>query len=142
MAVIAAKPLTRAVIRCIAPVAGYLFLIAQQNALPAGRLAAFRSSSALLALATIAAVVAQATLLAVWVIATITRPFRQLSQAVAAISNDGSSAASLDQHLNARPADSLRDAFGPLAPGFRAMRRRCARSGARCSGSTTFAVKA
>ena len=81
-------------------------------------------------------------LLAAWVIATITRPLRQLSQAVAAVSNDGLSAASLDQHLNARSADSLRDTFGPLAVGFRAMRPRCARSGARCNGSTTFAVKA
>lgn len=74
-------------IRSIAPVADFLYLIAHQNALPARRLAAFRSSFALLALAMVAAVVAQATLLAVWVIATITRPLRQLSQAVAAISN-------------------------------------------------------
>jgi signal transduction histidine kinase len=120
-AVIAAKPLTRAVIRSSAPVAGYLYLVAHQSALPEGRLAAFRSSFALPALAMIAAVVALATLLAAWVIATITRPLRQLSQAVAAVSNDGLSAASLDQHLKALPADSLRDEFGQLAGGFRAM---------------------
>jgi signal transduction histidine kinase len=100
---------------------GYLYLVAHQSALPEGRLAAFRSSFALPALAMIAAVVALATLLAAWVIATITRPLRQLSQAVAAVSRDGLSAASLDQHLKALPADSLRDEFGQLAGGFRAM---------------------
>ena len=121
VAVIAAKPLTRAVIRSGAPVAGYLYLVAHQSALPEGRLAAFRSSFALPALAMIAAVVALATLLAAWVIATITRPLRQLSQAVAAVRSDGLSAASLDQHLKALPADSLRDEFGQLAGGFRAM---------------------
>jgi signal transduction histidine kinase len=120
-AVIAAKPLTRSVIRSSSPVVGYLYLVAHQNALPEGRLAAFRSSFALPALAMIAAVVTLATLLAAWVIATITRPLRQLSQAVAAVSKDGLSAASLDQHLTALPADSLRDEFGQLAGGFRAM---------------------
>jgi signal transduction histidine kinase len=121
VAVIAAKPLTRAVIRSSAPVAGYLYLVAHQSALPEGRLAAFRSSFALPALAMIAAVVTLATLLAAWVIATITRPLRQLSQAVTAVSKDGLSAASLDQHLTALPTDSLRDEFGQLAGGFRTM---------------------
>ncbi len=120
-AVIAAKLLTRAVIRKNAPAAGYLYLVAHQSALPQGRWAAFRSSFALPALAMIAAVVALATLLAAWVIATITRPLRQLSQAVTAVSKDGLSAASLDQHLTALPADSLRDEFGQLAGGFRNM---------------------
>lgn len=58
VAVIAAKPLTHAVIRSSAPVAGSLYLVAHQNALPAGRLAAFRSSFALPALAMTAAAVA------------------------------------------------------------------------------------
>ena len=120
-AVIAAKALTRAVIRSSEPVAGYLYLVAHQSALPEGRWAAFRSSFALPSLAMIAAVVALSTLLAAWVIATITRPLRQLSQAVAAVSRDGLSASSLDQHLKALPADSLRDEFGQLAGGFRAM---------------------
>ncbi len=121
VAVIAAKPLTRAVIRSSAPVAGYLYLVAHQSALPQGRWAAVRSSFALPSLAMIAAVVTLATLLAAWVIATITRPLRQLSQAVAAVSRDGLSAASLDQHLGALPPDSSRDEFGQLAGGFRAM---------------------
>ena len=121
MAVIAAKPLTRAVIRSSAPVAGYLYLVAHKGALPEGGWAALRSSFAWPALAMITAVVALATLLAAWVIATITRPLRQLSQAVAAVSRDGLSAASLNQHLTALPADSLRDEFGQLAGGFRAM---------------------
>ncbi|MBC7716659.1 MAG: HAMP domain-containing histidine kinase [Pseudorhodobacter sp.] len=121
VAVIAAKPLTRVVIRSNAPVAGYLYLVAHQSALPVGRLAAFRSSFALPALGMIAAVVTLATLLAAWVIAAITRPLRQLSQAVAAVSQDGLSAASLDQHLKALPADSQRDEFGQLSGGFRSM---------------------
>ena len=121
VAVIAAKPLARAVIRSSEPVAGYLYLVAHQSALPEGRWAAFRSSFALPSLAMIAAVVTLSTLLAAWVIATITRPLRQLSQAVAAVSRDGLSAASLDQHLTALPANSLRDEFGQLAGGFRAM---------------------
>ena len=58
VAVIAAKPLTHAVIRSSAPAAGSLHLVAHQNALPAGRLAAFRSSFALPALAMTAAAVA------------------------------------------------------------------------------------
>jgi signal transduction histidine kinase len=120
-AVIAARPLSRTVILKSAPVAGYLYLVAHQSALPQGRVAAFRSSFALPALAMIAAVVALATLLAAWVIATITRPLRKLSQAVTAVTRDGLSAASLDQHLTALPADSLRDEFGQLAGGFRTM---------------------
>ena len=120
-AVIAAKPLGRTVIRGTEPVAGYLYLVAHPPALPAGRLAAFRSSFAQPALAAIVAVVALATLLAAWAIATITRPLRQLTEAVAAVSRDGLSAGAPGQPLLNLPADSSRDEFGQLASGFRAM---------------------
>ena len=120
-AVIAAKPLARAVIRSTEPVAGYLYLVVHQSALPAGRLAAFRSSFAGPAMAFIVAVVALATLLAAWVIATITRPLRRLSEAVAAVSRDGLTAGAPGASLLALPADSARDEIGQLANGFRAM---------------------
>ena len=120
-AVIAAKPLGRTVIRSTEPVAGYLYLVAHPPALPAGRLAAFRSSFAQPALAAIVAVVALATLLAAWAIANITRPLRQLTEAVAAVSRDGLSAGAPGQPLLNLPADSSRDEFGQLASGFRAM---------------------
>ncbi len=120
-AVVAAKPLGRAVIRSTEPVAGYLYLVAHQRVLPEGRLAAFRSSFAGPALAAILAVVALATLLAAWVIATVTRPLRQLTEAVAAVSREGLTAGAPGQPLLALPAESSRDEFGQLASGFRAM---------------------
>ena len=120
-AVIAAKPLGRAVIRNTEPVAGYLYLVAHRNALPAGRLAAFRSSFAQPAMAFIVAVVALATLLAAWVIATITRPLRRLSEAVAAVSREGLTAGAPGPSLLALPDESARDEIGQLANGFRAM---------------------
>ena len=120
-AVIAAKPLARAVIRSTEPVAGYLYLVAHQSALPAGRLAAFRSSFAGPAMAFIVAVVALATGLAAWVIATITRPLRRLSEAVAAVSREGLMAGAPGPTLPTLPETSARDEIGQLADGFRAM---------------------
>ena len=120
-AVIAAKPLGRAVIRSTETVAGYLYLVAHRNALPAGRLAAFRSSFAQPAMAFIVAVVALATLLAAWVIATITRPLRRLSEAVAAVSREGLTAGAPGPSLLALQDESARDEIGQLANGFRAM---------------------
>ena len=120
-AVIAAKPLARAVIRSTEPVAGYLYLVAHQSALPAGRLAAFRSSFAGPAMAFIVAVVALATGLAAWVIATITRPLRRLSEAVAAVSREGLTAGAQGPTLPTLPDTSARDEIGQLADGFRAM---------------------
>ena len=120
-AVIAAKPLARAVIRSTEPVAGYLYLVAHQSALPAGRLAAFRSSFAGPAMAFIVAVVALATGLAAWVIATITRPLRRLSEAVAAVSREGLTAGAPGTSLLSLPDTSARDEIGQLADGFRAM---------------------
>jgi signal transduction histidine kinase len=120
-AVIAAKPLSRAVIRSAEPVAGYLYLVCHQPALPAGRLAAFRSSFAQPAMAFIVAVVALATLLAAWVIATITRPLRRLTEAVAAVSREGLTAGAPGHSLLTLPADPARDEIGQLANGFRAM---------------------
>ena len=121
IAVIAAKSLARAVICSTGPVAGNLYLVAHQNALPAGRLAAFRSSFAGPAMAFIVAVVALATGLAAWVTATITRPMRRLNEAVAAVSCEGLTAGAPGLTLPTLPDTSARDEIGQLTDGFRAM---------------------
>ncbi len=116
-AVIAARPLRRAVIRNDEPVSGYLYLVCHKSELPASRLAALRSSFAQPALWLIGAIVATMTLLAAAVIASVTRPLRRLTEAVAALSRQG-----LDEGLAGAPAALLpaptRDEFGQLTRAF------------------------
>ena len=124
-AIIAALPLTSAVIRPDQPVAGYLYLVCQSPAISEGRAQAFRSTFARPALASIVAVVVLATLLTAWITATVTRPLRRLTEAVAAVEREGLTAGATDNALTRTP-DSLalhstRDEFGQLASGFRAM---------------------
>lgn len=116
-AVIAAKAVRRAVIRQESPVAGYLYLVAHKEKVPDWM--TLVSSIAKPALALIVAVVAGASLLAWWVIATVTRPLRRLSEAVAAVGREGLGGGAAD--LPALPGVSPRDEFGQLAAGFRAM---------------------
>lgn len=127
-AVIAARTLSRQVIRQSDPVAGYLYLVAHKTALPQGRLALFRSAFAGPALATVAAVVALASLLAAWIIAAVTRPLRDISAEVANAAREGLSAAEVsrvEQGLtepdSVTPAGKKRDEFDQLREGFRAM---------------------
>lgn len=120
-AVIAAKAVRRAVIRNDEPVAGYLYLVAHKNALPQSRWQVLRSSVAKPALAAIVGVVGVASLLAWWVIATVTRPLRRLSDAVATVEREGLGGGAADPALLALPGVSPRDEFGLLASGFRAM---------------------
>ena len=79
----------RALIRNDEPMAGYLYLVCHKPALPEGRIAALRSSFALPALGLIVALVALTTGLAAWIVGVVTRPLRQLSQAVAAVAREG-----------------------------------------------------
>ena len=88
-AIIAALPLTHAVIRPDQPVAGYLYLVCQKPIASEGRAEAFRSTFARPALASILAVVALATLLTAWITASVTRPLRRLTEAVATVQRDG-----------------------------------------------------
>ncbi len=88
-AIIAARAVRRAVIRNDEPVAGYLYLVCHKPVLPQGRLEVLGSSIAKPALVAIIGVVVLATLMAAWIIATVTRPLRQLTRAVASISRDG-----------------------------------------------------
>ncbi len=108
---------------------GYLYLVSQKPALPAGRAEIFRSAFVGPALAAIAGVVALTTLLALWIIAAVTRPLQRLSAEVALATRDGLSrlsGASLGAEL--LPADAAaqapartKDEFVQLRAGFRAM---------------------
>ena len=123
-AVIAAKPVRRAVIRNDASVAGYLYLVAHRRVLPEGGVQVFGSTFAKPALAAIVAVVGLSTLLAAWIIAAVTRPLRQLSDAVATVSREGLGGldpGAADPAAIAIPAAAARDEFGQLASGFNAM---------------------
>ena len=88
-AVVAARPLRRASIGQDARAAGYLYLVCHHPVVSEGRLRVFGSTFAGPALAAIIAVVLAATLLAAWIIATVTRPLRQLTLAVATLSSSG-----------------------------------------------------
>ena len=95
-AVIAARALSRSVIRKTESAAGYLYLVTHKEPAPAGRLAVFRSAFAGPALGAVAAVVALTTLLAAWIIAAVIRPLRRISNEVARATRDGLSSASLE----------------------------------------------
>ncbi|MHB1249678.1 MAG: sensor histidine kinase [Polaromonas sp.] len=127
-AVIAARALSRLVIRKTDPVAGYLYLVTHKAPLPAGRLELFRSAFAGPALAAVAGVVALTTLMAAWIIAAVTRPLRRISAEVARASREGLSAAGVEgaervlaASPQAPPPRDRLDEFGQLREGFRAM---------------------
>ena len=116
-AVIAARAVRRAVIRSDEPVAGYLYLVCHKPELIAGRGEAFRSAFAKPALGFIVAVVALATLLAAWIIASITRPLRRLTEAVATLSVRGLEEGLADTP-KALPLPTSRDEIGQLGSAF------------------------
>jgi signal transduction histidine kinase len=116
-AVITARALGRALIRPSEPVAGYLYLVAQGAGPREGRFEMFRSSLAGPALASVLAVIVLTTALAAWIVASVTRPLRGLSQAVAAAAREGFN----DSRAAAPPAPPRRDEFGQLHEGFQAL---------------------
>ena len=122
-AVIAARALRRSVIRADEPVAGYLYLVCHKQTLPeSGRWRVLGSTVAGPALVLIAGVVALTTLLAAWTIVAVTRPLRQLTDAMSQVSarglEDGATEAAA-----ALPAalPHARDEFGQLAAAFSMM---------------------
>jgi signal transduction histidine kinase len=117
--VIAARPLRATVIHAAEGVAGYLYLVCQKPPLPPGKLELLRSSVAGPALAGVLAVVLAGSLIAIWVIGTVTRPLRELSDAVDAAARDGFEAAERVQPA-AVPARGD-DEFTRLRTGFHAM---------------------
>ena len=118
--VVAARALRRAAIGKDTGVSGYLYLVCHHPVVTEGRLRMFGSTFAGPALLAIAAVVLAATLLAVWVIATVTRPLRQLTLAAAGLSRQG-----LESGASGTPEDALPpptpDEFGQLTQAFRNM---------------------
>jgi signal transduction histidine kinase len=118
-AVVAVQAVRRPVIRSADPVAGYLYLVLHTEQLPEGRWAALRMSVTRPALWLIGAVVALTTLLALLIIATVTRPLRRLTDAVATISQRG-----LDETMSTAKAllpPPTRDEFGQLTGAFQMM---------------------
>ena len=117
--VIAARALQATVIRPAEGVAGYLYLVCQRPPLPPGRLELLRSSVAGPALAGVLALALAGALIAIWIIGTVTRPLRELSDAVDAAARDGFEAAERVQP----PAAPARgdDEFARLRTGFHAM---------------------
>jgi len=117
-AVIAARPLHRSVIRRDAATAGYLYLVCQPPSLNVGHAEVYRSTLAGTAMSGVMALIICMTLCAAWIVATVTRPLRDLSDAVARAQRDGfEGAPALD---GAAPAAG-RDEFAQLRAGFHAM---------------------
>ena len=119
-AVVAARPLRRAIIRSDEPVSGYLYVVSHKADLPASRWEAVRKSFALPALVAIAGIVALTTLLAWLVIASVTRPLRRLTDAVARLSQRGLEEGLADAPQTLLPA-APRDEFGQLSNAFEMM---------------------
>lgn len=123
-AVIAARPLTRRVIRGDQPIAGYLYLVCHKEGLPASRWQALRSAFARPAMGLIVAIMTLTTLLAALVIASVTRPLQRLTSAVAALSMRGLDKDGLQEGAaEAQPLlpPATRDEFGQLTLAFGAM---------------------
>jgi signal transduction histidine kinase len=118
-AVIAARPLRRTVIRPDADPAGYLYLVCQPPGLGVGHVEVYRSSLMGTSLVGLGALIVLMTMLAAWIVATVTRPLRDLSAAVARAQHegfDGAAAASRAPVAAARsPAG---DEFVQLRAGF------------------------
>ncbi len=115
-AVVAAEPLRAGG----GATAGYLYLVAHRDSVGGSRWEALRSSFALPSLALIGLIVALTTLLAALVIASVTRPLRRLTDAVASLSRSGleESTASATRSLLPPPT---RDEFGQLTAAFEMM---------------------
>ena len=98
--------------------AGYLYLVSQRPSLPPGQLAVFRSSFGGPALVAVAAVVALTTALAAWIVITVTRPLRVISDEVARAAREGFDAAPAQVQA---PTLGSSDEFGRLQAGFQSL---------------------
>ena len=120
-AVIAARPLRRTVIRPDRETAGYLYLVSQPPSLSVGHAEVYRSTLAGTAMTGVMALIVGMTLCAAWIVATVTRPLRDLSDTVARAQRDGFEGAKV---VAADAPDSpVRggDEFVQLRAGFQAM---------------------
>ena len=120
-AVIAARPLRRTVIRPDADTAGYLYLVCQPPGLNVGHVEVYRSSLMGTSLLGLACLIVLMTLLAAWIVATVTRPLRDLSDAVARAQREGFDGAVAVEAAPAATARRPGDEFVQLRAGFHAM---------------------
>ena len=123
-AVVTARALRRAVIRPSRPddkPAGYLYLVCRKPGLPAGRLELVRASLVSPALAPVLALIVLSTLLAAWIIVTVTRPLRVLSDEVATAARAGFTSAATVTAPDAATAGTTDDEFSRLRGGFHAL---------------------
>jgi signal transduction histidine kinase len=121
-AVVAARPLKRALIRNDPGTAGYLYLVCHKKSLPEGRLAALRSAFDRPALGLILAVVVLSTLLAAWVTAAVTRPLARLTALVSSVTQGGlEKTEPPPAGLSEIATTDSRDEFGQLGKGINAM---------------------
>jgi signal transduction histidine kinase len=117
-AVVAARPLTRAVIRPEREAAGWLYIVCRKQGLPGpGRLQLLGASLASPALLPAVAVVLVASLIAAWIIVTVTRPLRVLADDVQRVAAGGFASAELPAPPAAGDA-AADDEIGRLRSGF------------------------
>jgi signal transduction histidine kinase len=120
-AVIAARPLRRTVIRPDAGTAGYLYLVSQPPGLSVGQVEAYRSSLMGSSLSGLLGLIVLMTVLAAWIVATVTRPLRDLSDAVARAQREGFDGAKAVDAAPAAAGGRPGDEFAQLRAGFNAM---------------------
>jgi signal transduction histidine kinase len=120
-AVIAARPLRRTVIRPDAGTAGYLYLVCQPPGLNVGHVEVYRSSLMGTSLLGLTCLIVLMTALAAWIVATVTRPLRDLSEAVARAQREGFDGAAAVEAAAVAPNERSGDEFARLRAGFHAM---------------------
>jgi len=120
-AVIAARPLRRTVIRPDAGTAGYLYLVCQPPGLNVGHVEVYRSSLMGTSLLGLTCLIVLMTALAAWIVATVTRPLRDLSDAVARAQREGFDGAAAVDAAAVAPPGRVGDEFAQLRAGFHAM---------------------
>lgn len=117
-AVVAARALRRSVIRPDADAAGYLYLVCRSPRLALHRLQLLGMSFDAPALLPVALVIVLASALATWIIITVTRPLRVLSDEVAAATQLGFTGEAL---VSPPEQGQMDDEFGRLRGGFHAL---------------------
>ena len=124
-AVVAARVLRRAVIRASTEPEGYLYLVCRKPGLPAPRAALLWQSLATPAVASVLVVCVVTSLLAAWIIITVTRPLRVLTDEVAMAAREGFSmtagVAPPPDERAGRTAGTQPDEVGRLRGGFHAL---------------------
>ncbi len=122
-AIVAARALQRATIRPGPQARGYLYVVCHHPDLSPGRVETFRSSVAGPALVMVVVVVILGTGLAAWMTAAVTRPLRQLTQAVAKVTEDGLQDHAVPEVPMADGMPPSHDEWDQLRDGFELMLR-------------------